>query len=29
MIINDIETNVEALRVNHPVSYKAHIGGGY
>jgi len=29
MIINDIETNVEALHVNHPVSYKAHIGGGY
>jgi len=29
MIINDIETNVEALRVNHPVSYRDPIGGGY
>jgi len=29
MIIDEIETNVEVLRVNHPVSYKTHIGGGY
>jgi len=29
MIIDEVETNVEALRVNHPVSYKTHIAGGY
>jgi len=29
MIIDEIETNVEALRVNHTVSSKTHIGGGY
>jgi len=29
MIIDEIETNVEALRVNHPVSCMIHIGGGY
>jgi len=29
MIIDEIETNIKALRVNHPVSYKTHIGGGY
>jgi len=29
MIIDEIETNIEALRGNHPVSYKTHIGGGY
>jgi len=29
MTIDEIETNIEALRVNHPVSYKTHIGGGY
>jgi len=26
MIIDEIETNIEALRINHPVSYKTHIG---
>jgi len=29
MIVNEIETNVEALRVKHPVSSKNHTGGGY
>jgi len=29
MIVDEIETNVEALCVNHPISYKTHIGGGY
>jgi len=29
MIIDEIETYIEALRVNHPVSNKTHIGGGY
>jgi len=28
-IIDENETNIEALLVNHPVSYKTHIGGGY
>jgi len=29
MIIDEIETNVKALRINHPVSYKTHICCGY
>jgi len=29
MIIDEIEINIEALRINHPVSYTTHIGGGH